>query len=46
MRIINIRPSKKFKGAWLAFEATGIPNAGTPRFLLDFRELFSMIEPI
>jgi hypothetical protein len=27
MRIINIRPSKKFRGAWAAVEATGVEPA-------------------
>jgi hypothetical protein len=27
MRIINIRPSKKVAGAWLAFEAPGVEPA-------------------
>jgi hypothetical protein len=31
MRIIEVRPSKKFKGAWEAFEAPGVsPAFGGP----------------
>jgi hypothetical protein len=31
MKIIGIRPSKKFKGAWVAFEAPGVePAFGAP----------------
>ncbi|MGH8092684.1 MAG: hypothetical protein ACREIF_04350 [Chthoniobacterales bacterium] len=27
MRIIEVRPSKKFKGAWVAFESPGVEPA-------------------
>ena len=27
MKIIEVRPSKKFKGAWVAFEAPGVEPA-------------------
>jgi len=27
MRIIEVRPSKKFKGAWVSFEAPGVEPA-------------------
>ena len=34
MNIIEVRPSKKFKGAWVAFESPGVAPAfatGTPK---------------